>query len=127
MSNSLFVGFSTATPASGRRSWVLYDLELIKRDLYNHFYTRIGERVMRPEFGSRLWEFVMEPNIDTVRGLIISEVERVVNLDNRLEPRKTTLYSSDHTVVVQMELLYRPTKSIENFSLEFDKRQGDAS
>jgi phage baseplate assembly protein W len=122
MSNT-FIGFSTSNLASGRRSWVLYDVELIKRDLYNHFYTRIGERVMRPEFGSRLWEFIMEPNLASMRGLIVSEVERVIRLDSRLEVKNVRLFDNGNQVTITCELLYRPFETIENFSLEFDKRQ----
>lgn len=122
MSNT-FIGFSTANLPSGRRSWVIYDIELIKRDLYNHFYTRIGERVMRPEFGSRLWEFIMEPNLASMRGMIVSEVERVIRHDSRLEVKNIRLFDNGNHVTVTCDLLYRPFATIENFSLEFDKRQ----
>lgn len=123
MEKKTFTGFSTAAASSGKRTWVLYDIELIKRDLYNHFYTRIGERVMRPDYGSKLWEYVMEPNVSGMAGAIRAEVERVVRLDTRLDVRNIMTLDEGHRVTVSMELLYVPFRSVETFILAFDKRQ----
>jgi phage baseplate assembly protein W len=123
MANNTFVGYSTLAENSGRRSWVLYDIELIKRDLLNHFYTRLGERVMRPEFGCKIWDYVMEPNIEQVRYEIVAECERVVRLDQRLDVEDIRLFQKDHTVMVIMELIYRPFQTSEIFQLAFDRRQ----
>lgn len=124
MGNKTFTGFSTAAASSGKRTWVLHDIELIKRDLRNHFFTRIGERVMRPDFGSRLWEYIMEPNVTGMAGVIRAEVERVVRLDTRLDVRDIAVFDEGHQVTVSMDLLYVPFRSVETFVLEFDKRQG---
>lgn len=126
MAERTFVGFSTNAEKSGRRSWVLFDTDLIKRDLYNHFYTRIGERVMRPDFGCRIWEYIMEPNVDMVRQDILNEVERVVRLDVRLDVRDIRLFEKDHTIIVVCTLVYRPFQTSEVFQLSFDRRQGAA-
>ena len=56
---TLFKGFSTVDKV--RAPYTLTDADLVKRDLLNHFYTRIGERVMRPTFGSVIWDYLMEP------------------------------------------------------------------
>ena len=126
MAKRTFIGFSTSAENSGRRSWVLYDTDLIKRDLFNHFYTRLGERVMRPTFGCRIFEYIMEPNIDQVRAEIIGEVERVVRLDSRLDVKDIRLFERDHTIIVLCTLVYRPFQTTELFQLAFDRRQGDA-
>lgn len=123
MATKTFVGFSTLAEQSGRRSWALYDIELIKRDLLNHFYTRLGERVMRPDFGCSIWDYVMEPNVEQVRYEIVAECERIVRLDQRLDVRDIRLFQKDHTVMVIMELIYRPFETSEIFQLAFDRRQ----
>lgn len=125
MAKKTFIGFSTRGERSGRRSWVLSDIELIKQDLYNHFYTRIGERVHRAEFGSRLWEYIMEQNTDSMKGAIQAECERVVRLDSRLDVRNVVVTDYGNGVTVSMELYYRPFKSVEIFTLDFDRRQGN--
>ena len=126
MASRTFVGFSTNAEQSRRRSWALYDIDLIKRDLYNHFYTRVGERVMRPTFGCTVWDYIMEPNIDSVQGRIFAEVERICRLDVRLDVDQIKLYQKDHTLVITMQLIYRPFQTSELFRLAFDKRQGDS-
>lgn len=126
MAERTFVGFSTSAEKSGRRSWVLFDTDLIKRDLYNHFYTRIGERVMRPEFGCRIWDYIMEPNVEQVRTDIFAEVERVIRLDIRLDVRELKMFEREHTIIIMCTLVYRPFQTSELFQLEFDKRQGVA-
>ena len=119
-----FIGYSTSAEKSGKRSWVLFDVDLIKRDLQNHFHTRLGERVMRPDFGCKLWDYIMEPNIETNRGEILAEVERIVRLDVRLDVDSIQLFEQDHSVIITMELIYRPFQTSEIFSLAFDRRQG---
>ena len=62
----LFKGFSTVD--KNRAPYTLTDTNLIKRDLLNHFYTKKGERVMRPNFGSIIWDMLMEPETPTLQG-----------------------------------------------------------
>ena len=45
-----YKGFSTISSAS--ESFALYDLNLIKQDMLNHFHIRLGERLEQPEFGT---------------------------------------------------------------------------
>ena len=46
---TVFKGFSTVDKI--RAPYSLTDIELVKRDLLNEFYTKKGERVMRPNLG----------------------------------------------------------------------------
>jgi phage baseplate assembly protein W len=46
--------------------------------------TMPGERVMRPEFGCRIWELVFAPHDPTTEGLLIHYVEEALA---RWEPR----------------------------------------
>ena len=34
------------------KKFSITDIELIKQDLFNHFYTRQGERLMNPTYGT---------------------------------------------------------------------------
>ena len=55
----IYKGFSSNNPNAV--NGVLYDTELIKQDIYNHFMTARGERVMLPNFGSIIWDYLYEP------------------------------------------------------------------
>lgn len=41
--------------------------------------TRLGERLMRPAFGSELGTYLFQPNIPTTRRLIQETIERALN------------------------------------------------
>lgn len=42
----------------------------VRESIFQILNTRIGERLMRPDFGSRLHELVFEPNDTVLHGLI---------------------------------------------------------
>ena len=44
-----------------RAPYTLVDSALVKRDLLNTFYTKKGERLMRPNYGSIIWDLLMNP------------------------------------------------------------------
>ena len=58
-----------------------YTKDQIKANLMNLFLTMIGERVMQPEFGTRLWEYLFEPSTNDLKHVKIkNELKRAVNL-----------------------------------------------
>lgn len=124
MANRTFVGFSTINDsATTKRTWALYDIDLIKRDLLNHFHTRKGERVMRPTFGCTIWDKLMEPMSAGLRQEIVEETYRICSLDTRIAVKDVNVRHNDHQIIVSMDLIYIPFQSVENFQISFDRRQ----
>lgn len=117
----LFIGFSTQE-MEGKRGWSVSDIQLIKRDLLNHFYTRRGERVMLPTFGTIIWDLLFEPFTDSVKATITEDVKRVVRSDSRVSLQNVNVTTSSHGITVAIELKYVPYDSIGTFALEFDRR-----
>lgn len=117
----LFIGFSTQE-MQGKRGWSVSDIELIKRDLLNQFYTRKGERVMLPTYGTIIWDMLFEPFTDSVKATIVSDVKNVVKSDPRVNLLGVNVTTSAHGIMVAIELKYVPYDSIGTFSLEFDRR-----
>ena len=60
--NQFYVGYSSVNNDSGITK--LYDFDLIKQDIINHFHTRKGERVMNPTFGTIIWDVIFDPFTD---------------------------------------------------------------
>lgn len=116
----LFVGYSTIATSSKNQQFV--DIELIKRDLLNHFYTRKGERVMMPNYGCGIWDLLFEQFDELVRNSIIDECMAVVNSDSRVKLMDIFVNSLDQGISVQMDLLYLPYDIVDSFSLQFDNR-----
>lgn len=104
-----FVGFSTQNSArTGIRT--LYDIDLVNIDLTTAFMTRVGERVMRPDWGCKLWDWLMEPFTQLLVDEITTEVLRICSLDSRLsvvnEVVQITPINLGYTIA--MTLVYQP-------------------
>jgi hypothetical protein len=104
-------GFSTI----GRtKKFRLTDLELVKRDLLNHFSIRKGEKLMDPNFGSIIWNMLYEPLTADVKSSIVEDVKRI----NGLELQEIIEHSYD---VVGSEDTILITKSNKRAN-EFNKQ-----
>ncbi len=118
-----FKGFSTLDRV--KAPFTLTDQDLIKRDLLNEFYTKKGERVMRPNFGSIIWDMLMDPNDDTLVDVVTEDINRIVDKDSRVEHVKTTVYISDHAISADVELRYLPFNNVESLYLIFEKQMNE--
>ena len=114
---TLFKGFSTVDKI--RAPYTLTDAELVKRDLLNHFYTRIGERIMRPSFGSVIWDYLMEPEDPETQEIIKEDIERIVNSDPRVEYLETNILVLDHTIQAEVKIRYKLLNSEDTLFLEY--------
>ena len=50
-----YKGFSSQETKS---NFKLYDIDLVKQDIINHFYIRKGEKLMNPDFGTVIWDLL---------------------------------------------------------------------
>lgn len=116
----LFYGYSTVETNSKLQQFS--DIELIKRDLLNHFYTRKGERVMMPTYGCGIWDLLFDQFDDITKDAIIDECTRVVNSDTRVQLLNMIVNEIEQGFIVQMDLLYVPFNVTETFNLQFDNR-----
>jgi phage baseplate assembly protein W len=124
MARHLFKGFSTVPNDTNvtNRDWVLYDIDLVKRDLLNHFMTKKGERPMLPNFGCSIFEMLFEPLTDANLDFIAEEATRIVNSDSRVRLDSLTVKEIDQGLIVNFVLYFEPYGVYDNFSVEFDKR-----
>lgn len=118
----IFKGFSTlgSSPSDGYK---LYDVQLVRQDLLNHFHTRKGERVLRPDFGCGIWDLLMEPLTETVKNQILSEATRICQSDPRVTILQITPSYSEHSVSIDFVLKYNSLQNPDRFAVDFDSRQ----
>lgn len=102
-----FKGYSTVDKTWG--NFKLYDIDLAKRDLLNEFYTRKGERVMSPQFGSIVWDLLFDPLTDETIDAIRADCLRIVTKDPRLDLLDIDIVDNEHTIIVTIILRYVPT------------------
>jgi phage baseplate assembly protein W len=101
----------------------MYDKELAMRDLLNELYTRRGERLMSPSYGSIVWDLLFDPLIDSVVELITDDCRRIVLKDPRLELIQVLVTESvdQQSVVVTLVLRYLPTSTVEELVATFNR------
>lgn len=114
-----FKGFSTIGKV--RAPYTVTDVELVKRDLLNEFNTRKGERVMRPEFGSIVWDMLMNPEDEFTEQEIREDIERIIAKEPRVKLNGITLYDSDHAIRAEISLTYLMLNSSDTLYVEFTR------
>ena len=120
----LFVGFSSQ---DSRGSNKLYDIQLVNRDLLNHFHTRRGERRMMPMYGTRIWELLFEPFTPSLKDELIRDATMVVESDSRVQLLSIAVKELANGIKIEMQLKYDPLDVIQSFSVDFDKRSANRS
>jgi phage baseplate assembly protein W len=116
---SRFKGFSTVGKV--RPPYTVLDSELVKRDLLNEFYTRLGERPMRPTFGSIVWDLLMDPNTPDLQEAIQTDVDKIVERDPRVTLLNTRILILDHAIRIEIDLRFIPTESEDTLFLEYKR------
>lgn len=121
--NSQFYrGFSTVSSLSVNGK--LYDYELIKQNLLNHFNTRKGSRVMNPNFGTIIWDLLMEPLTEQIKNLLTNDITTICNFDPRVEPLQIDINEYEQGYLVEITLKLRNTDQTEKLKLAFDQKLG---
>lgn len=116
-----FKGFSTVNKQWG--NFKLYDIDLAKQDLLNELYTRKGERIMSPDFGSIIWDLLFDPMSDETIQLIQEDMERILTKDPRLELKQLDVREDfdTQTIIVAIILNYVPTATLTELVATFSR------
>jgi phage baseplate assembly protein W len=116
---SLYKGYNTV--GNNTTKTRLEDDELIKRDLANHFNIRKGEKLMRPDFGTIIWDALFEPLTEDLKDAIIEDVTQIVNYDPRLIVEGILVDEFEQGILVEARIRYRNTNQTEILKLLFDQ------
>ena len=114
-----FIGFST--DKKKKPPYTLTDLDLVKQDLLNHFQTRKGERVMRPNFGSIIHDILMEPFDDFTKQDVQDECKQIVENDPRVELIDVNVENSEHLLKVELYLEYNVDQSRDVLEMRLER------
>jgi phage baseplate assembly protein W len=118
----MYKGFSSISPAT--ENYNLYDFELIKQDILNHFNTRQGERLMNPEFGCVIWDLLFEPLTENIKQLILQNVNKIINYDPRVKAETVIVTSYSQGIQIQCTLKFVPYNIQQTLQLQFDQSNG---
>lgn len=114
-------GISTV---NNRRSFSLYDIELIKQDIINHFHIRQGEKLENPNFGTIIWDVLFEPLTENLKDAIIYNVSEIINYDPRVSVDSIVVDTYESGIQIECKITYLPYSISETMRLKFDQSAG---
>ena len=107
-----------------KRNFKLYDFELVKQDILNHFYIRKGEKLENPKFGTIIWDTLFENFTPEIKEAIAKDVEEIINFDKRIKVNSVTVDSTDQGIRIEAEIVILPFDLVDVLRLDFDKNNG---
>jgi phage baseplate assembly protein W len=119
-----YIGFNTINQ---NKKFTLVDFDLIQRDLLNAFNIRQGELPGRPAYGSTIWNYLFENQVEQLQQQIRDEVQRVVGGDPRLFLNDVQVYPQENGILIQLQVTVVNTTNAKILSLFFNEQQRSAS
>lgn len=113
-----YKGFSSKNAKEGFK---LYDIDLVKQDLINHFYIKKGEKLQNPEFGTIIWDMIFEPFTEETKKLIADDVETIVNYDPRVVVDSVAIDSTEMGMRIEASVTYLPFNVSDKMTFDFDR------
>ena len=119
-----FIGFNTINQY---KKFTLTDFELIQRDLLNAFNIRQGELPGRPGYGTVLWDYLFENQVEQLTQQIRAEVQRVAGGDPRIFLNDVQFFPQENGILIQLQVTVVNTANAEILSIFFDQQQRNAT
>lgn len=112
-----FIGFNTQ---GQYKKFTLTGFELIKQDLLNAFNIRQGELPGRPEYGTMLWDFLFENQVEELQIEIQREIQRVAAGDPRIYISQVSVYPQQNGFLIEIQLQIVPSTDPQRLAVFFD-------
>jgi phage baseplate assembly protein W len=115
-------GFSTTDIT--RDSYNLYNFEIVKQDIVNHFHIRKGEKLSDPTFGTIIWDVLFEPFTEELREAILDDVTTIINYDPRVNVSRILVDSYESGIQVEADIIVIPYNLQQTMQFKFDQAAG---
>ena len=119
-----YIGFSTVD--RDEPPFRLTEIDLIKRDLLNAFYTRRGERVMRPDFGTIIFDLLFDPFDEETKAEVIEDAINIISRDPRVQLVSIDARELEEVLRLDIELRFTPQDVVEQLFIEYDRQNREA-
>jgi phage baseplate assembly protein W len=115
-----FVGFSTVGHPNPPYS--LTNLELVKRDILNQFATPIGSRLMLPNFGTYIYNYLFDPFDEFTKNKIVADAVNIVQSDPRVQLVNIDVFQEDQSLNIAINLYFVPESVTDNLFVTFSTK-----
>lgn len=120
--SQFYKGFSSVDESNMNTQ--VFDFDLVKQDILNHFKTKKNERVMNPNFGSIIWDLLMEPLTDQTRSFLKDDIEYICNYDPRVYAESVDVVEYETGFIIEITLVLKSTDQSSTMKLRFDQNLG---
>ena len=121
---TVYKGFSTLATS---RNFRLTDFDLIKQDIINHFNIRKGEKLMRPNFGTIIWNVLHEPFTDDLKSVISEDIKAIASYDPRVSFDNIVITEYDQGIQIELQLRYVLTNQTNVMLMNFNNQTNTLS
>jgi phage baseplate assembly protein W len=80
---------------------------------------------MRPDFGCRIWDMIMEPMTPFLRQQMIDEAARVAAADPRVEVEGINAFDFQNGIRIEVTGLFVGRDVAETFFVDFEREESD--
>jgi phage baseplate assembly protein W len=113
-------GTITQRPYLGKK-FTLTDEQLVLRDFLNSFNIKQGDKVGQPQFGTKIWEYVFDPNTNEILGSIEDEIKRVAAVDSRIIINTVTAYAYENGILIEVQMTFQPFNNLQQFGFYLNR------
>lgn len=107
-------------PVYTGQKFQLVDQQLVLTDFVNALNIREGEKVGQPGYGTRIWNFIFDPNTQDLQNAIQQEIGRVASKDPRLIVQSVNAYPQDNGILLQLQVAVAPFNQAMMLNVFFD-------
>ena len=113
-------GTITKPPYLGKK-FTLTDEQLVLRDFLNSFNIKQGDKVGQPQFGTKIWEYVFDPNTNDILSSIEQEIKRVAEVDSRIIINDVTAYAYENGILIEVQMTFQPFNNLQQFGFYLNR------
>jgi phage baseplate assembly protein W len=79
---------------------------------------------MNPQFGTIIWDLLMEPLTERVKELISEDINKIVTSDPRVYPMQIEINEYQQGYLIELTLAMKNTNQSSALRLAFDQKLG---
>ena len=108
------------------KKYRITDRDLVLQDFVNSLNITQGQLPGRPEYGTSLWSYIFEPNVNDTKTQIEEEIRRMANADPRLIVNMVSAYPQGNGILVEVEIAVQMFTDPITLQIYFDQNNNSA-
>jgi phage baseplate assembly protein W len=118
---------SITNPIIAGKKFKLVDERLVVQDFINALNIRQGEKVGQPDYGTTIWTYIFEPNVQNVQLALETEIRRVASQDPRLNLNYVKVFPQESGILLEVQLSIAPYNQSQLLSIFFNSSTSSAT